>query len=52
MVHISVHFRILLKRGQKSSAKIQGGEPHIKYNESQFLRGGGKSTPWPPPPPK
>ena len=40
---LSVYFRISLKRGQTSSARIQGGgggQPHIKYRESQLLREG------------
>ena len=54
MQHHSVHFRISLKRGQMSSARIQGGgatqiqgggQPHTKYRESQLIGGEGKLIP-------
>jgi hypothetical protein len=45
-----VYFRILLKRGQTHSSKLQGGananpggggQSHIKYRERQFPKGAG-----------
>jgi hypothetical protein len=46
-IYTRVYLRISIKRGQTHRSKLQGGQSHIKFRESQFPGGGGESTPAP-----